>query len=175
MDNEIQFSEKFEPLYNLLEGNQKEIDLVIVTGGRLGSKSYGVSTFIAEAFIQYDWQTLYTRFTNSSGKDSTIPEFAEKLELLNYQDFAEVSGNRYTNSFENSDGKVIFKGLKAGSATQSANLKSLKGFNCWVNDESEEIPSYEIFRKIFLSIRSTERRNLTILIMNPTVKDFWIH
>lgn len=173
MVNEIELSEKFEPLYKLLDGDYKDVDLVIVTGGRLGSKSYGVSTFIAEAFIQFDWQTLYTRFTNVSGKDSTIPEFAEKLELLNYRGLAKETGNRFDSLCGN--GKVVFKGLKAGSAIQSANLKSLKDFNCWVNDESEEIPSYEVFRKIFLSIRSIEKRNLTILILNPTTKDFWIH
>lgn len=169
----IEFSEKFEPLFELLEGKHPEVDLVIVTGGRLGSKSYGVSTCVAEGFIQEDWQAIYTRFTNVSGQDSTVPEFSEKLDLLGYSEYAKEVGNRFESLC--GTGKVVFKGLKAGSATQSANLKSLKGFNCWVNDESEEIPDYNTFRKIFLSIRSTVKRNVTILILNPTTKDFWLH
>lgn len=173
MNNDIEFSEKFEPLFELLDNKHLEVDLVIVTGGRLGSKSFGVSTFSCEAFIQYDWNVIYTRFTNVSGQDSTVPEFSEKLNLLGYDSYAKETVNRVESLC--GDGKVVFKGLKASSATQSANLKSLKGFNLWVNDESEEIPDYETFRKIFLSIRSTDKRNLTILILNPTIKDFWLH
>ena len=157
----------------MLEGKQPEVDLVIVTGGRYSSKYYVVSTFAAEGFVQEDWKVLYSRFTNVAGQDSTVPEFAEKIELLGYENHVKETSNRFESLCGN--GKVVFKGLKASSATQSANLKSLKGFNLWVNDESEEIPDYNTFKKIFLSIRSLEKRNITILILNPTVKEFLIH
>ena len=168
----MEISEKLEPLFELLDGIHPTVDTVIISGGRLASKSYGVSTFVTEALVQHDWSSLYTRFTNVSGQDSTVPEVQEKIDLLNYSNYVHVKGNRIGTP---AGAKIVFKGLKAGSGTQSANLKSLKDFNLWVNDESEEIPDYDTFRKIFLSIRHPEKRNLTILILNPTVKDFWIH
>lgn len=168
----MKLSEKLLPLFELLDHKHKQVDLVIITGGRLGSKSYGVSTFITEALVQHDWSTLYTRFTNVSGQDSTVPEVQEKIDLLNYNNYVNVSNNR----IESANGsKIVFKGLKAGSNAQSANLKSLKDFNCWVVDEAEEIPTFETFDKIFLSIRHPEKRNLTILVLNPTVRDFWLY
>jgi PBSX family phage terminase large subunit len=167
----MKISSKLQPLFEIPQGKHPQVDLVIVTGGRLGSKSYGVSTFIAEALVQYEWSTLYTRFTNVSGADSTVPEMSEKIDLLNYRDFVRETTNRIEGV---TGGKIVFKGLKAGSGTQSANLKSLKDFNCWVNDESEEIPSFEVFDKIHLSIRHPKKRNLTILILNPTDRDFWL-
>lgn len=167
----MKLSEKLLPLFEILEGKHEQVDLVIVTGGRLGSKSYGVSTFVTEALVQHEWSTLYTRFTNVSGSDSTVPEVSEKIDLLNYRPFVKETNNRIEGL---TGGKIVFKGLKAGSNTQSANLKSLKDFNCWVNDESEEIPNFEVFDKINLSIRHPEKRNLTILILNPTHRGFWI-
>ena len=168
----MKLSEKLLPLFELLEGNHPNVDLVIVTGGRLGSKSYGVSTFITEALVQHDWSTLYTRFTNVSGQDSTVPEVQEKIDLLNYNNYVKVNNNR----IESKTGdKIVFRGLKSGSNAQKANLKGLKDFNCWVVDEAEEIPDFETFDKIFLSIRHPDKRNLTILVLNPTVRDFWLY
>jgi hypothetical protein len=61
-----------------------------------------------------------------------------------------------------------------GSQQLTANLKSLSGFNLFVNDEAEELPDFKTFKKIFYSIRSIDKRNLTILILNPTTKQHWI-
>jgi predicted phage terminase large subunit-like protein len=45
----------------------------------------------------------------------------------------------------------------------------------FVVDEAEEIPSYETFKKVYYSIRSVDKRNLSILILNPTTKEHWIY
>jgi predicted phage terminase large subunit-like protein len=50
----------------------------------------------------------------------------------------------------------------------------LSGFNLFINDEAEELPDYKTFKKIFYSIRSGTKRNLSILILNPTTKEHWI-
>jgi PBSX family phage terminase large subunit len=102
--------------------------------------------------------------------DSVKPEVSDKIELLGFEDYVldtqshiEYKGNR-----------ISFKGIKTGSLGQTANLKSLSGFNLFVNDEAEELPDYKTFKKIFYSIRSFDKRNLTILILNPTTKEHWI-
>jgi PBSX family phage terminase large subunit len=171
VDSKVRIALKYRPLFKLLDETfHPEIDTVIITGGRYSLKSYTVSIFSLLSLVHYQWNTLYTRFTNMSIVDSVKPEVSDKIELMgfdgivqNTQSHIEYNGNR-----------ISFKGIKTGSLGQTANLKSLSGFNLFVNDEAEELPDYKTFKKIFYSIRSATKRNLTILILNPTTKEHWI-
>jgi PBSX family phage terminase large subunit len=168
---DLEISVKYKPLFKLFDENfHPDIDTVIITGGRYSLKSFTVSIFALVALINYGWNTLYTRYTNMSIVDSVKPEVSDKIDLLGLtglvidnQSHIEYRGN-----------KISFKGIKTGSLGQTANLKSLSGFNLFVNDEAEELPDYKTFKKIFYSIRSLDKRNLTILILNPTTKEHWI-
>ncbi len=168
--NEIDISKKYKPLFRLLTSDLPEIDTVIMTGGRASGKSFVVSLFNLIALVEHDWNILYTRYTNMSIVDSIKPEVSDKIELLNY----ESKVNDTQKQIEKGNNRIAFKGIKTGSKIQTANLKSLSGFNCFVVDEAEELPDYETFKKVFYSIRSVEKRNLTILILNPTTKEHWI-
>jgi len=169
---EIDFSYKFQPLFELLNpNNYPEVDTVIITGGRGSAKSYAVSTFSLIGLVEYDWNALYTRFTNVSIIDSIKPEVSDKIELLGYENRV----NDTNTHIETNKGRIAFKGIKTGSKQQTANLKSLSGFNLFVIDESEEIPDLVTFKKVFYSIRSKDKRNLTVLILNPTVATHWIY
>ena len=117
------------------------------------------------------WNVLYTRFTNISITDSIKPEVDDKIELLGYTNQV-VSTNTH---IECKGNRIAFKGIKTGSKQQTANLKSLSGFNVFVVDEAEELPDYETFEKVFLSIRSKEKRNLTLLLLNPASVHHWIY
>lgn len=197
MQGEIYITEKFKPLFDILKipledsegivdysliedykGNEEyyhslsEVDTVIETSGRYGAKSYTTGLFINEATIQYDWKTLYTRFTNTSIEDSIESEFQEKIDTLNYNGHYNVASKRIKSKY--GEGQVVFKGIKTSSNSQKANLKSLSGFNCFVVDEAEEVPSLEVFRKVYYSIRSNTKRNLSILILNQTDKENFI-
>lgn len=172
MSNELEFCYKFQPLFELLQSTEyTEVDTVIMTGGRGSFKSFTVSCFSLIALKDYDWNILYTRFTNTSIVDSIKPEVSDKIELLGY----EALVNDTNTHIETNKARIAFKGIKTGSKQQTANLKSLSGFNCFVVDEAEEIPDYETFKKVFYSIRSKDKRNLTILILNPTTASHWIY
>lgn len=169
--NEIDISIKFQPLFELLTGKYSEVDTVIITGGRYSLKSYTVSIFTLTALRWYEWNTLYTRYTNSTIIDSVKPEISDKIDLLDLGgELIDTEGH-----IKFKDNRIAFKGIKPGAKSQTANLKSLSGFNCFVNDEAEELPDYKTFKKIFYSIRDTDKRNLSILILNPTTKDHWIY
>jgi len=169
-NNEIDISIKFQPLFELLTGKYSEVDTVIITGGRYSLKSYTVSIFTLTALRWYEWNTLYTRYTNSTIIDSVKPEISDKIDLLDLGgELIDTEGH-----IKFKDNRIAFKGIKPGAKSQTANLKSLSGFNCFVNDEAEELPDLATFKKIFYSIRDTDKRNLSILILNPTTKDHWI-
>jgi phage terminase large subunit len=104
---------------------------------------------------------------------SIIPEFKEKIELLKLEDLFSISKSEIKN--KNSNSEIFFKGLKTSSGDQTANLKSLQGVTTWVLDEAEELVDESTFDKINLSIRSNEKQNRIILILNPATKEHWIY
>jgi phage terminase large subunit len=133
-------------------------------------KSYSVSILALVAMVDYSWNVLYTRFTNSTITDSVKPEVSDKIELLGYQGSVKDTESH----IETKNNRIAFKGIKPGQKSATANLKSLSGFNCFINDEAEELPDFKTFKKIFYSIRDTSKRNLSILILNPTDEEHWI-
>ena len=136
---QIKFSKKYRPLFKILAGQNPEVDTVIITGGRGSAKSFVISVFSLIALVQYKWNVLYTRFTNVSIIDSIKPEVDDKIELLSFENYV----NSTNTHIESQGNRIAFKGIKTGSKQQTANLKSLFGFNCFVVDEAEELPDYE--------------------------------
>ena len=168
----VKFSKKYQPLFKLLNDDfYKEVDLVILTGGRSSAKSFATAVLSLLGLVTKGWNVLYTRFTNASIVDSIKPEVDEKIELLQYENLV-TSTNSHIESGTN---RIAFKGIKTGSHQQTANLKSLSGFNVFVVDEAEELPDYDTFEKVYLSIRSKNKRNITILLLNPTTIHHWIY
>lgn len=173
----IELSVKYEPLFEWLsclpENELYHVDTVIITGGRNSQKSFGVGTWSCVAAKDFVHRILYTRYTLTSAQDSIIPEFNEKIELLNAHSSFSVTKDRIEGLGNKS--KVVFKGIKTSSGNQTANLKSLKDFSVFVLEEAEEMPDFDSWDKIKKSIRAKDVRNLNILLLNPTTKTHWIY
>jgi len=169
----MKISKKYAPLFNRPKG----VDTYIVTGGRYSSKSFSVAAAAVYLADEKNHRILYGRYTNVSSKDSTFPEVEEKIALLNKQSKFTVNTNRIES--KHNDSKIIFKGFKTGSATQTASLKSLKDFSMLIVEEAEEIPDFDTYEKVSLSIRGNKKDssepNIKILILNPTTKEDWIY
>jgi len=170
---EINLSDKYQPLFDI----PQHVDTFILTGGRFSAKSFTISLAACYWAAKLNHRILYTRYTNVSSKDSTIPEFEEKISMLGWDDFFNVTQGRI--EANHNDSKIVFKGLKTGSSSQTANLKSLKDFSCWILEEAEELNDFNIYEKTALSIRGnpkdSEYKNLKVLILNPTTKEHWIY
>jgi PBSX family phage terminase large subunit len=104
---------------------------------------------------------------------SIIPEFIEKIELLNKEEDFEITQNQIVNKLTGS--KILFKGIRTSQGTATANLKSISGVTTWVLDEAEEQHDENTFDRIDLSIRSKDKPNRVILVMNPSYKSHWIY
>jgi len=167
----LEISEKYEPLFKrAYEDN--EVDTFILTGGRFSAKSFTTSIAAGIFLRDFDYKILFTRYTMTAAKDSIIPEFLGGLEALNISSEFETNIDRIKHK---NGGEVVFKGMKTSSGNQTAALKSLKGFNCLIVDEAEEMPSQSDFEKIQLSIRHPSKPNVSILILNPATKEHWIY
>ena len=161
---------KLNKKYNELKNKTR---FFIITGGRGSSKSFGVGTFACILSFEAGHKLLFTRQTMTSAHLSIIPEFQEKIELLEANDFFEVNKSEIKNKASNSE--ILFRGIKTSSGDQTANLKSLQGVTTWILDEAEELTDEITFDKINLSIRQKGKQNRVILILNPSTKEHWIY
>jgi phage terminase large subunit len=162
--------EKHNSTWNLLGAKSRYF---VITGGRGSGKSFEVGRFVTLLSFEQGHKILFTRQTMTSAHLSIIPEFKEKIELLKLEDLFSISKSEIKNKQSNSE--IFFKGLKTSSGDQTANLKSLQGVTTWILDEAEELTDEDTFDKINLSIRSNEKQNRVILILNPATKEHWIY
>ena len=163
----ITVNKKYLPLFNTSSR------YFITTGGRGSSKSFSINTFLLFLTYETGHVILFTRYTLTSAHVSIIPEFTEKIELLDkFKDF-HITKDEIINVTTGS--KIIFKGIKTSSGQQTANLKSLSGVTCFVLDEAEELTDENVFDKIDFSIRHKTKQNRVILVLNPTTKTHFIY
>ena len=163
----ITLNNKYKPLF------ENDTRYFIVTGGRGSSKSFGVGTFTNLLSFEQGHKILFTRQTMTSAHLSIIPEFQEKIDLMELNEMFEVTKSEIRNKQSNSE--IIFRGIRTSSGDQTANLKSLQGVTTWVLDEAEELTDESTFDKINLSIRQKGKQNRVILILNPATKEHWIY
>lgn len=145
----------------------------VVTGGRGSGKSYSLNLFLLLLTYEVGHVILFTRYTLTSAHVSIIPEFIDKIDTANLRGDFHITKDEIINLKTGS--KILFKGIKTSSGTQTANLKSLAGVTTWVLDEAEELQDEEIFDKIDFSIRVKGMQNRVILILNPSTKEHFIY
>jgi len=107
---------------------------------------------------------LHTRFTMTSAKISVVPELQNTILARKSDVFFHITNNQIINNYT---GAVInFKGIKAGSLQQTAQLKSITNLNVWLLDEAEELHDESIFDDVDESIRRLGYENLIIMMLN---------
>ena len=163
----IEINDKFKNLY------EENTRYYIITGERGSSKSFSVADYLVRKTYQEKQIIYFTRFTMESAKDSIIPEFKEKLELLNCEHHFNVNKLDITNKLSKSE--IKFRGVKASQGSQTAKLKGLTGATVWVIDEAEEFKDEDLFNKLDKSLRVKDQKNIVIFILNPTYKKHFIY
>lgn len=163
---------KINPIYqSLLTGKDR---YYFLTGGRGSGKSFSVAWNILMLSFEVGHTILYTRLTMVSANKSIIPEFKAMIERMELEDAFDITNDQIINKMS---GSVIwFMGLKSSSKSNTARLKSLAGVTTWVIDEFEDMFDEEdLFDKIDNSIRTAEKQNRVIMIMNPSTREFWAY
>lgn len=163
---EINLNEK----YNLLGSDSRYF---VITGGRGSGKSYSLNSFLLLLTYEVGHVILFTRYTLTSAHVSIIPEFIDKIETADLSHDFYITKDEIINKITGS--KILFKGIKTSSGTQTANLKSLAGVTTWVLDEAEELTDEDTFDKIDFSIRAKGIQNRVILVLNPATKEHFIY
>ena len=145
----------------------------IITGGRGSGKSYAINYLALFLTFEKGQNVLFTRYTMTSTKTSIIPSFRDSIEELGLENAFTINNTEIIN---NQTGNILyFRGIKTGSGNQTAALKSLSNIGTWICEEAEEIPDYDTFNKINLSVRSNTVHNRVVLALNPATKEHWIY
>lgn len=163
----ITINKKYIPLF------ESDSRYFVITGGRGSGKSFALNSFLLLLTYEVGHTILFTRYTLTSAHISIIPEFVEKIEMADLHNDFSITKDEIINLRTGS--KILFKGIKTSSGTQTANLKSLSGVTTFVLDEAEELVDEDVFDKIDLSVRNSSRQNRVILILNPTTKEHFIY
>lgn len=163
----IELNKKYIPLF------ASDSRYYVITGGRGSGKSFALNSFLLLLTYEVGHVILFTRYTLVSAHISIIPEFVEKIEMAGLEQDFTITKDEIVNNRTKS--KILFKGIKTSSGTQTANLKSLSGVTTFVLDEAEELVDEDVFDKIDLSVRHNTKQNRVILILNPTTKEHFIY
>ena len=156
---------------NLLPGKlPPEVRYVIVMGGRGSAKSFHASTALVKHAEQDQNTILFTRYTMVAADISIIPEFTEKIEMLNAEGFT----SKATEINHALGGKILFRGIMQGSRNQTARLKSIPNVKLFVLDEAEELTSETTFDTIDFSLRKIGIHAQLWMILNPPDVSHWI-
>ena len=163
----INLNPKYIPLF------QSKDRYYVVTGGRGSGKSFGISLFLLNLTYEKGHKVLFSRYTLMSAQTSIIPEFIEKIDLMDKHGDFRITKDEIINLTTGSS--IMFKGIRTSSGNQTAALKSLNGVTTFVLDEAEELINEDDFNKIDFSIRSQLKQNRCILVLNPATKEHWIY
>jgi len=167
--NEIKLLSQYKPLFV----NPPKTRYFVLTGGRGSAKSFHVAIFLLNLTYEPNHVILFTRWTLTSANISIIPEFIEKIEMLNRVSDFEITQNEIINIKTGS--KILFRGIKTSQGTATANLKSISGVTTFVVEEAEELIDEDVFDRIDLSVRAKNIPNRVLLIMNPAFKSHWVY
>lgn len=167
MKTQIALHPKYQPLFT------SDSRYYIVTGGRGSGKSFGVAVFLLSLTYEEGHRVLFSRYTMLSAQTSIIPEFIEKIDLMGVQEDFRITKDEIINMTTKST--IMFKGIRTSSGNQTAALKSLNAVTTFVLDEAEELVDENTFDKIDFSVRTQDKQNRCIMIMNPTTKEHWIY
>ena len=165
----IKLLDKYQPLFF----DEPQTRYYLVTGGRGSGKSWTLSMFLLNLTYESGHVILFTRWTLTSAFISIIPEFIDKIELMNKEGDFEITQSEIINKVTGS--KILFRGIKTSQGTATANLKSIAGVTTWLLDEAEELVDEDIFDRIDLSVRAVDRPNRVLLVMNPATKEHWVY
>lgn len=168
---QINLNPKYIPLFKVMD--DQDIRYVLMEGGRGSGKSVALSTFLNHLTFDKNNKILFTRYTMVSAETSIIPEFREKSEWLGNEDAFSFKNTEVINT--KADTEILYRGLKPSSKTANSALKSVNNVNILVLEEAQECADEDLFDRVDFSIRTKHKKNLVIIVLNPTDKGHWIY
>ena len=152
--------------------DRRDLFYNILYGGRAGSKSFTSSIYLANRLVNGKGNLVYCRQYMSNVQTTIIPEFLEKISLLNIGHLLKVNKDNIT-CLSNGN-KLFFKGLETSEGTAEAGMKGIKSLSVVLIDEAQEVKE-EAFDRLLGTVRDRDLNLKIILCLNPTDVDTWLY
>ena len=164
--NEIILSKKYEEMFR----DKEDILFYFLYGGRAGSKSFTSSIYLANRLVNGHGNLLYCRQYMVNVSTTIIPEFIQKIQLLNIGHLLKINKDNITCL---SNGNILwFKGLESSEGTAEAGLKGIKSLACVLIDEFQEVKENN-FDRLIGTVRDKGLNLKIICCLNPTHINSW--
>lgn len=124
--SEIILSPKYKEMFK----DRKDIFYYILYGGRAGSKSFTSSIYLANRLVNGKGNLVYCRQYMSNVSSTIIPEFLEKISLLNIGHLLKVYKDHITCLINGNT--LYFKGLETSEGTAEARNERYKVTGCGI-------------------------------------------
>lgn len=151
--------------------DREDLFYYLLYGGRAGSKSFTSSIYLANRLVNCKGNLVYCRQYMSNVKETIIPEFLEKISLLNIGHLLKVNKDNIT-CLTNGN-KLWFKGLETAEGTAEASMKGIKSLSVVLVDEAQEVKE-KAFDRLLGTIRDKNLNLKVILCLNPTDEKSWM-
>lgn len=158
-------------LYKLPDGT----NIIVVIGGRGGSKTYEVSKFISFSSTVKEKRSVILRDEKELIRESILNEVLLRYDTANAGNVLGQVYERLETGIKDrrNDGMVVFtKGFRASSNKKTANLKGVSDIDIAVVEEGEDIRDVTKFNTFADSIR--KEGSIIIVILNTPDIGHWI-
>lgn len=162
----VTLNSKYQELFK----DPKDIFFFFLYSGRGAGKSFAVSLFLATRLINGYGNLVFCRQYMTNAQTSIIPEFLDKIQILNIKKYLKINKNCITCLLNGN--KLFFKGLETAEGTAEASLKGIPNLACVVIDEMQEVKE-EAFDRLIGTIRNKGLNLKVICALNPTNKKSW--
>lgn len=115
---------------------------------------------------------MYCRQYMANVSTTIIPEFLEKISLLNIGHLLKVNKDNIT-CLTNGN-KLFFKGLETSEGTAEAGMKGIKSLSVVLIDEAQEVKE-AAFDRLLGTVRDKDLNLKIILCLNPTDVESWLY
>lgn len=153
------------PKYKEMFRDREDLFYYLLYGGRAGSKSFTSSIYLANRLVSGKGNLVYCRQYLTNVQTTIIPEFLEKISLLNIGHLLKVNKDNIT-CLSNGN-KLFFKGLETSEGTAEAGMKGIKALSVVLIDEAQQIKE-NAFDRLLGTVRDRELNLKIILCLNPT-------
>ena len=166
--NKITLSPKYKEMFK----DRSDLFYNILYGGRAGTKSFTSSIYLANRLVNGKGNLVYCRQYMANIATTIIPEFLEKISLLNIGHLLKVNKDNIT-CLANGN-KLFFKGLETSEGTAEAGMKGIKSLSVVLIDEAQEVKE-PAFDRLLGTVRDRDLNLKIILCLNPTDVESWLY
>lgn len=171
MQIDICVNKPYAPIYS----DSFNSSIIDICGGRGRGGSHFATQYFLDKITESEYfRGYFMRLIHGDIRGSLYQDFKDRVEETGIdENLFDFNDTRMEITYIPTGNKILSKGFKKSSGSQTAKLKSIAGATDIIIEESEEITEDD-FNKLADSLRTTKGTIHIFRIWNPPSKDHWL-